>query len=78
MGDAAGDMYEWRWGARAFCEVGEVAIAKFVTDFMVNHGPGAGQDDEEEEARERKKEKVKKMYTGVERAAGGTLAEIRE
>lgn len=82
VGGAAADMYEWRWGARAFCEVGEKDIAKFVAEFMANHGAGAAGrdegDDEDGAGEQRKKERVKKMYMGVEKAAGGTLAEIRD
>lgn len=84
MGNNLGEMYEWRWGARAFCEVGEEDIAKFVAEFMVNHGAGAERgsaDDgeEEEDANEgRRKSKIEKMYKGVEKAAGGSLAEIRD
>ncbi|KAF9448427.1 MAGE-domain-containing protein [Macrolepiota fuliginosa MF-IS2] len=84
VGGNAGEMYEWRWGARALCEVGEEDIAKFVAEFMVDHGAGAergGGDDgeEEEEANDgRRKARVQKMYKGVEKAAGGTLAEIRD
>lgn len=79
---AAGDMYEWRWGARAFCEIGEKNIAKFVAEFMTSHGAGAtGRNEEDGEdgaGEERRKEKVKKMYKGVEKASGGNLAEVRD
>ncbi|XP_006456478.1 hypothetical protein AGABI2DRAFT_122375 [Agaricus bisporus var. bisporus H97] len=81
MGMQAGDMYEWRWGARAFCEVGETDIAKFVAEFMVNYNTGgkAGDEEEDDEGTEgRKKTKVEKMYMGVRKAAGGSLAAIRD
>jgi hypothetical protein len=81
MGGPAGDMYEWRWGARAFCEVGETDIARFIAEFMVNNRTGEepGDEEEEEEGNEaRRKTKVEKMYTGVQKAAGGGLAEIRD
>lgn len=81
MGMQAGDMYEWRWGARACCEVGETDIARFVAEFMVNYNTGekAGDEDEDDEGTEgRKKTKVEKMYMGVRKAAGGSLAAIRD
>lgn len=79
-----GIMYEWRWGPRAHCEVGEENIGKFVAEFMVD-----GEVNEEEEGGRvagrggtatatRKQETIlKKMYSGVEKAAGGKLAELK-
>jgi hypothetical protein len=80
MGRLAGDIYEWRWGARAFCEVGETDIARFVAEFMANDGAGGepGDDEEDEGTEGRRKTKVEKMYMGVRKAAGGSLAEIRD
>lgn len=78
-----GIMYEWRWGPRAHCEVGEEDIGKFVAEFMVD-----GEVNEEEEggraaggrgaavARKKQEDLLKKMYSGVEKAAGGKLAEV--
>ncbi|TFK19515.1 MAGE-domain-containing protein [Coprinopsis marcescibilis] len=47
----AREMYEWRWGSRAKCEVGEEAVARFVAEFMVGGGPpiGGGESEESEE-----------------------------
>ncbi|CAA7264566.1 unnamed protein product [Cyclocybe aegerita] len=69
-----GRMYEWRWGARAFCEVGEEAVAKFIAQFMVE-----SEGDGEEEGRDarRQEELMKKMYKGIEKAAGGKLTELK-
>ncbi|KAF9552820.1 MAGE-domain-containing protein [Agrocybe pediades] len=73
----AGITYEWRWGPRSFCEVGEENIAQFIAEFMVQND-----NDEQEEGaggardRNRQQERLKKMYTGVEKAAGGKLAEL--
>ena len=78
-----GIMYEWRWGPRAHCEVGEENIGKFVAEFMVD-----GEVNEEEEggqvagrrggtARRKQETTLKKMYSGVEKAAGGKLAELK-
>lgn len=76
-----GRVYEWRWGPRAFSEVGEEYIGKFIAEFMVSTDI-----DEEEEgraadaaaaARAKEKALVKKMYIGVERAAGGKLMELK-
>jgi len=79
---AAGDMYEWKWGARALCEIGEKDVAMFMAEFMTSHGTGAeGWNEEDEEdgtGEERRKERMKKMYKGVEKAAGGNLAEVRD
>ncbi|KAF8151613.1 MAGE family-domain-containing protein [Crassisporium funariophilum] len=75
-----GRTYEWRWGARAFCEVGEEYVAKFVAEFMVGSeadpeeeagGPGRAEREREQEAL------MQKMYKGVEKAAGGKLAELK-
>ncbi|KAJ7113007.1 MAGE family-domain-containing protein [Mycena epipterygia] len=84
--DDAGQTYEWRWGTRAQSEVGEKAIAAFVADFMVA-GDQADEPDEEEEAgvgraRANKRRadaasKLEKMTKGIERAAGGQLADIK-
>ncbi|KAJ6500519.1 MAGE family-domain-containing protein [Mycena sanguinolenta] len=82
--------YEWRWGARAQSEVGEKAVAEFVAEFMVQEErQGLDDGDEEEEgggatagrARANKRRadaanKLEKMAKGIERAAGGQLAEI--
>lgn len=81
--EEAGTTYEWRWGIRAHSEVGEQAIAKFVAEFMVGD---VEEDDDEEEggSRARNKQKqaaaevrLEKMTKGIERAAGGTLAELK-
>ena len=76
------DVYEWRWGPRAAAEVGEQAIASFVADFMVVVAPrddemerNESEDDEEAKA-QRDAENIDKMVKGIEKAAGGTLAEV--
>jgi len=91
-GDLAcgGPSYEWRWGPRAMSEVGEKAIAKFVAEFMVGSVGGEDDEEEEEEANGRrggrkgggkKKEgvekRLEKMFHGVEKAAGGNLADVK-
>ncbi|KIJ99265.1 hypothetical protein K443DRAFT_680105 [Laccaria amethystina LaAM-08-1] len=43
-----GRTWEWRWGRRAACEVGEEGIAKFVAEFMVGNADA----DEDEDAEE--------------------------
>ncbi|KAJ7487288.1 MAGE family-domain-containing protein [Mycena galericulata] len=86
--DDAGQTYEWRWGARAQSEVGERAVAAFVAEFMVGE-EGREEPEEEEEAggsaagraraakrRADGESKLEKMTKGIERAAGGQLAEI--
>ncbi|KAJ7751006.1 MAGE family-domain-containing protein [Mycena maculata] len=89
--DEAGQTYEWRWGARAQSEVGEVAICQFIAEFMIGEdGHGREEPEEEEEGaggsgagrartekrRADKQSKLDKMAKGIERAAGGQLAEI--
>lgn len=90
-GDIAGggQSYEWRWGPRAMSEVGEKAVAKFVAEFMVGSVEGDDDDDEEEEAnggrrgrrgggkKEGAEKRLEKMLHGVERAAGGNLADVK-
>ncbi|KAH6901497.1 MAGE family-domain-containing protein [Coprinopsis sp. MPI-PUGE-AT-0042] len=71
--DGAREMYEWRWGTRAMCEVGEEAIARFVTEFMVEGSDG----DEEAQNTQKKKDQYKKMYSGIEKAAGGKLSDVK-
>ena len=68
-------------------EVGEKAVANFIAEFMV--GSVGGEDDEEEEEEvngrrgggRKKKEgaekRLEKMLHGVERAAGGNLADVK-
>jgi hypothetical protein len=84
--DEGGQTYEWRWGARAQSEVGERAVAEFVAEFMVSEERQEDGDEEEEgnaagKARANKRRvdaasKLEKMMKGIERAAGGQLAEI--
>ncbi|KAI0089714.1 MAGE family-domain-containing protein [Irpex rosettiformis] len=76
-----GDTWEWKWGMRAMAEVGEVGVARFVAEFMVDGSMvGAGEEEEEEEdaeaGEERRRRKVETMMKGVERASGGELVEI--
>lgn len=68
-----GRTYEWRWGPRAFCEVGEELVANFVAEFMVGSHDG----EDEGMNHERHQELVAKMYAGLEKAAGGKLAELK-
>ncbi len=68
-----GRTYEWRWGPRAFCEVGEELIANFVAEFMVGSHDG----EDEAMSHERHQELVAKMYSGLEKAAGGKLTELK-
>lgn len=70
---------EWRWGSRAFSEVGEQAIAEFVASFMANHAIRAAQGDEDrpQEMNARKREKEYESYMkDITRAAGGKLSEV--
>lgn len=81
--DDSGNTYEWRWGNRAQSEIGETGIAQFVAEFMV------GEEDEDEEedegsgrVRANRKQaeaesKLVKMTKGIERAAGGKLADLK-
>lgn len=73
----AGQVYEWLWGARAFAEVGEEFIAKFIAEFMVASEGEVDPDEEDAaDARKKRKETLQKMYAGVEKAAGGKLVEL--
>jgi len=81
--DDSGNTYEWRWGNRAQSEIGEKGIAQFVAEFMV--GEEAEDDDEDEgsgRARANKRQaeaenKLAKMTKGIEKAAGGQLADLK-
>ena len=72
-----GRTYEWRWGTRAFCEVGEEGVAKFVAEFMVA-SDGDGDEEGVGSAAARKKQQAlaDKMYAGIQKAAGGKLYEL--
>ena len=73
------NQYEWRWGSRAFAEVGEVAIAQFVAEFMVLRGrvgEGEGDDDENGKDNPSVKKGIEKMMNGIEKAAAGRLVDI--
>jgi hypothetical protein len=83
-----GVAYQWRWGPRAYCEVGEKAIARFVAEVMVGDRIEADVDEEEEgragssrrgrgKARDDMDAKVEKMLEGIERAVGGNLTDLR-
>ena len=87
--DNEGDAYEWRWGPRAFAEVGELGIARFVAEFMAERRAAPGvesSDDEEGDARARRarkkqreedsEKKLQVMMRGIERAAGGELMDV--
>jgi len=75
---------EWRWGTRAQSEVGELGVARFMAEFMVERMI-ENEDDEDEEGDERasrKKEeenrkKVEAMLKGIQRAANGTLSDVK-
>ncbi|TFK63639.1 MAGE-domain-containing protein [Pluteus cervinus] len=82
-GDDEGATYEWRWGSRAFSEVGEMGIAKFVAEFMVGYEDDSS-DDEEGNSRARVREKraaaeakMGRMMQGLERVAGGQLTDVK-
>ncbi|KAI0033586.1 MAGE family-domain-containing protein [Vararia minispora EC-137] len=78
--------YEWRWGPRAFAEVGEKAVARFIGEFMTEAREDDGESDSDEGedtrglVRGRRKEDAEKrlqaMLRGIERAAGGNLLDI--
>ena len=83
--------WEWRWESRAACEVGEEGIAKFVAEFMDGNADADEHEHAEGNAaggagRSRaggaaagngREDKLKRMLAGVEKAAGGKLAERR-
>jgi hypothetical protein len=86
--DDSGVTYEWRWGPRAQSEVGEKGIAQFVAEFMVGDAGDDDEDEEEDEAgrrgrgrggarKESAQDMLEKMLKGVERAAGGQLADLK-
>ena len=73
-----GRTYEWRWGVRAFSEVGEEYIGKFIAEFMVSAEVNQEEDGQGAAAARVKEDAlVKKMYVGVEKAAGGNLMELK-
>lgn len=72
--DDEGAQYEWRWAPRAQSEVGEQKIARFVGEFM------AGEDEEEDESEAAQAElqaRLERIVKGIERAAGGTLSDVK-
>ncbi len=79
-GDDNANAWEWRWGSRAMSEVGEVDIARFVTDFMVERERaetgGEDEEDEDEDERQEAEKRREQVMKGVERAASGSLAGI--
>ncbi|KAI5121740.1 hypothetical protein M0805_009030 [Coniferiporia weirii] len=84
--DEEGVSYEWRWGARAQAEVGELAIAQFVAEFMaerVLRDTGRGDGDDESTGPQRRdfdeeegQRVLDSMMKGITRAAGGKLNDI--
>jgi len=86
--DDSGATYEWRWGPRVQSEVGEKAIAQFVAEFMVGDTGDEDEDDEDDQGgrrgrggrggrKESAHDKLQKMLKGVEKAAGGQLADLK-
>ena len=81
---AAGDdahlqAFEWRWGPRALGEIGERAVALFVSEFMAGL-PGQEEDGEEDAVGasqdEGTQKRVQNIFRGIERAAAsGNLLE---
>lgn len=72
-------VFEWRWGPRAYAEVGEQDVARFVAEFMVERTRGDVNDEEEEEnvGEDPEAKKMREgMMRGIERAAGGNLTEL--
>lgn len=63
-----GITYEWHWGPRAFAEVGEKCVAQLVAEFMGHHAQAS---EEQNEA------SIQKVFSGVEKAAGGDLEGVR-
>lgn len=84
-GDAA---FEWRWGPRATAEVGEMGIGKFVADFLEERMREADPEDDDDDMDERAARKARQnreeqsakrmeaLVRGIERAAGGSLADV--
>ncbi|KAF9078267.1 MAGE family-domain-containing protein [Rhodocollybia butyracea] len=79
--DEEGNKYEWRWGIRAQSEIGEKAVAEFIAEFMVGTNGGDGQDvGGSRRANGRGSDsgtKLKKMLDGIEKAAGGNVADLK-
>ncbi|KAM6503668.1 MAGE domain containing protein [Amanita muscaria] len=81
-----GVAHQWRWAPRAYCEVGEKAIAKFVAEVMIGERTEADEEEEggraESSRRGRGREngtaeaKMQKMLDGIEKAAGGNLTSL--
>jgi melanoma-associated antigen len=84
--------WEWRWGNRSQSEVGEKGVAKFIAEFMVERLGGDDLDEDEDEgagpSRKGKRKgkgkqtvnaekRMENMLIGIERAAGGNLAEMQ-
>jgi melanoma-associated antigen len=85
-----GTAFEWRWGNRAHSEVGEMGIAGFAAEFMVERMGIEEEEGEDGAAGERggggaararrekaRKNILEKMIKGFERSAGGNLSEIK-
>ncbi|KAF5361515.1 hypothetical protein D9758_006135 [Tetrapyrgos nigripes] len=82
----SGIKYEWRWGVRAYSEVGEKGIAQFAAEFMVTREHEEDEDEDEGQgARNRNRnrrgpnphEQVEKMLGAIEKAAGSELVELK-
>lgn len=83
-----GEAFEWRWGPRAMAEVGEMGIGKFVADFLEERMREADFEDDDEDMDERAAQKARQkreeqsakrmeaLVRGIERAAGGPLADV--
>ncbi|KAJ4481204.1 MAGE family-domain-containing protein [Lentinula aciculospora] len=88
-GEDGENKYEWRWGPRAHSEIGEKAVQEFVAEFMV--GIGGNEDDQDgrnnrggggrsvggSNRPQNNVTKLKKMMDGIEKAAGGNIADLK-
>ncbi|KAH8827382.1 MAGE-domain-containing protein [Flagelloscypha sp. PMI_526] len=67
------ERYEWRWGPRAHSEIGEKESAQWIANFMVTSQMTGELTEQQQKAAG---EKVKKVYAGIEKVAGGGLRDV--
>lgn len=74
-GEATGEEYEWRWGARAESEITEKAVGDFVAEIYL-HSDDQGDEGEEEDNGEEvvsREKKQERLLQQIEHAAGSQL-----
>ncbi len=65
--------YLWKWGGRAFTEIGEEAVVDFVAALMVERPAALDNEEEEDVTAAKKAKETETMRKSIIKSAGGHL-----